>query len=210
MKTIALTLIFAAMTSVVYAQKANAVDIMDKMLQKHINMDGTDMTFDANMSDNSASGNIACTLSIKKNMFILQTPDMSVWFDGKTQWTYIPRNNEVNIAIPSANELRMINPVLMVKDYKTGFNLSLTGESTSANAKTAYDISLVPKKNDDITKIEIQIEKSSFLPARLVIIMRNNMRHTINIMKIGKSDIPDSSFVFPTEQFPDAEIIDLR
>ena len=35
------------------------------------------------------------------DQFKLETPDMTTWYDGTTQWTYLPRTEEVNITTPS-------------------------------------------------------------------------------------------------------------
>ena len=159
---------------------------------------------------NGSSESYEGVIRTNMNKFVLTTPDMLVWFDGVTQWIYLPRADEVNISTPSADELRILNPMMLLQDYQKDYQATLTGESTSANAKVAYDITLTPKKTDTIEKIEIQIEKNTSLPVKLVITMRNYLRNTIIINELKKGNFPDELFSFPKASYPDAEIIDLR
>ena len=158
---------------------------------------------------NGATESFEGTIRMKKNKFVLATPDMTIWFDGTTQWTYQPRIEEVTVVTPSDEDLRLMNPVILLQDYKKDFNVACVGESTSVNARMAYDLVFTPKKKNDIEKIEIQIEKSVSLPTKLVVTMRNQLLHTV-INEMKAENLSDEVFTFPAASFPNAEIIDLR
>ena len=194
------------------AQTANAGAIIEKTSQIYKQWGGMDIKFAASIRSekNNVSESYEGTMIMKNNKFVLRTPDIMIWFDGKTQWTYFPRNKEVNINTPTGSELRLLNPMILLQDYKKDFDVSYIGESTSANAKIANDIALIPKKKEDIEKIEVQIEKGTSLPVKLVVTMRNDIRNTVTIKEIKESSPPDKTFTFPENDFPDAEIIDLR
>lgn len=206
------TFIFAGMPTKTSAQAVNAESIIEKTSQLYQGWDGMDIKFDANIRSekNNSSESFEGTITMKNNKFVLKTPDLVTWFDGTTQWSYMPRNEEVNVTNPSGSDLRFLNPMIFLLDYKKDFNVSYIGESTSANAKIAYDIALAPKKKDDIEKIEVQIEKSTSLPAKLVVTMRNDIRSTVTIKEIKASNPPEGLFSFPVAEYPHAEIIDLR
>lgn len=171
---------------------------------------GNKITTHIRSDKNGISESFEGTIVMKGDKFVLKTPDMMIWFDGSTQWTYMPRTGEVNINTPAGSDLRFLNPMILLQDYQEDFNVSYIGESTSANAKTAYDIALTPKKKDDMEKIEIQIERSTSLPARLVVTMHNDMRNVIRVEELKKDSPPDDVFTFPKNKYPDVEIIDLR
>ena len=143
--------------------------------------------------------------------FTMQTPDMITWFDGTTQWSFVERNEEVNVSTPTGEELQATNPTLLLRSYEKGFTAKYKGESTSPSGKAAHDIELVPKKKSDIVRVELQIEKFSGLPASIAVFSKNGISSTIRIskMKTGVNQ-PDSYFVFNEKDYPDAEIIDLR
>ena len=194
------------------AQTKNADEIIEKTSQLYKEWGGMDVKFSANIRSekNNVSESFEGTITMKNNKFVLKTPDWVIWFDGTTQWMYMPGSKEVNMNAPSGSELRLINPMLILQDYKKDFNVSYIGESTSANAKIANDIALVPKKKDDIEKIEVQIEKNTSLPAKLVVIARNDMRITVSIKEIKSINPPDNIFSFNETDYPGVEVIDLR
>ena len=218
MKNISLTinvllLLFICIAPVkMTAQTKNAEDIIEKTSRLYKEWGGMDVYFSANIRSekNNVSESFEGTIIMKNNKFVLKTPDMSTWFDGTTLWSYMPRNKEVNISAPSGSELRLLNPMFFLQDHKKDFNVSYIGESTSANARIAYDIALVPKKKDDIEKIEVQIEKNTSLPVKLVVLLRNDVRSTVSIKEIKQINPPDNMFSFNEAEYPGVEVIDLR
>ena len=136
---------------------------------------------------------------------------MITWFDGQTQWSYVERNEEVNVTTPTAEELPFTNPALLLRTYKKGFTAVYKGESTAANGKMAYDIELTPKKKSDLTKVTLQIERQSSQPVRIVLYTQNGMSSTLQIKQLQThQNQPDRFFVFNEADYPDAEVIDLR
>jgi outer membrane lipoprotein-sorting protein len=182
------------------------------MSQVYKQWSGMKIQFTANIrSDkNGVSESFEGTLIMKADKFVLATPEMKTWFDGMTQWTYMLRTGEVNVSTPTGSDLRFINPVILLQDYQKDFNMSYLGESTSANARMAYDLALTPRKKDEIERIEIQIEKSSSLPVKLIVTTHNDLRNTLYIKKIEETAHPDEMFTFPINEYPEAEIVDLR
>ena len=211
MRFLFLIIIRLLITTNVPAQTVNVDAVIEKTSKTYEAWGGAFIKFTAQLRNemNGATESFEGTVRMKKNKFVLTTPDMTVWFDGATQWTYMPRIEEVNIVTPSDEDLRVMNPVILLQDYKKDFNVACIGESTSVNARMAYDLVFTPKKKNDIEKIEIQIEKSTTLPAKLVVTMRNQVLITvINGMKA--ETLSDGIFTFPATSFPNAEIIDLR
>ena len=192
------------------AQAADADAIIEKVSLLYKQWGGMEMKFASNTRSekNGISESFEGAIIMKSDKFVINTPDMKIWFDGTTQWTYMERIKEVYVIKPSGDDLRLLNPMILLQDYKKDFNVSYIGESTSSNAKMAYDIALTPKKKDDIEKIEIQIEKNTSLPAKLVVTMRNDIRSTITIKEIKSANLPDKIFAFPASDYPGVEIID--
>ena len=211
MKRLFFITIILLIATVIPAQTVDVDAILEKTSKTYESWEGTLIQFTAQLryEMNGATESFEGTIRMKKNKFILTIPDMTIWFNGTTQWTYMQRNEEVNIITPAEADLRLMNPVIILQDYKKDFNVSCIGESTTVHAKMAYDIVFTPKKKNDIEKIEIQIEKSASLPAKLVVTMRNQVLITvINGMKA--ETLSDGIFTFPAASFPNVEIIDLR
>lgn len=204
---------FRTLAAIPLPQAPDAAAILDKAAAAYAGAGGVSASFtlrthaDATQTTESFEG----TLDMKGEKFVLNTPDMITWFDGHTQWTYVGRNDEVNISNPTGDELQFTNPALLLHTYKKGYTPVYKGESTAPNGKAAYDIELTPKKKGDILKVALQIEKRTHYPASITLESKNGVRHTIRIGKLQTNvNQPDSFFVFKEADFPDAEIIDLR
>lgn len=152
------------------------------------------------------------TIQMRGEKFVLSTPDVTTWFDGTTQWSYVGRVEEVNVTTPTGDDLRMTNPMILLNDYQKGFSATLKGESTGPNGKSVYDIELTPKtRGSDLKRVELRIEKFKKLPAAIVVELTNGTRTSVQIDAIQTGlNQPDPFFTFPKAEYPDAEIIDLR
>ena len=110
--TIALLLIAVAVS----AQTAR--EVLDKTAKTLSNKGGITASFSIK---NGAAG----TISVKGKKFQATTPDGIVWFNGKTQWTYVKQNSEVNVSNPTDAELQAINPYNFVYIYRNGYKAEL-------------------------------------------------------------------------------------
>ena len=194
-------------------QAQNATAILDKAAGLFENSNGlrADFTLQTRAVQQGISESFDGVLDINGDQFLLKTPDMQVWFDGKTQWAYVERNDEVNVTTPTGEELQMTNPAALLRNYKKGFNVKYEGECTAPNGKSAYTLVLTPKKKSDIEQVEILIEKNSGWPAAITIEAKNDIRNSIRISQIETGlNQPDSFFVFNENDYPGVEIIDLR
>ena len=180
-----------------YAQNAN--DILGKAAAAYENSNGISASFTmfTRSAGQNAGESFEGTIQMKGDKFTLVTPEALTWFNGTTQWTYVERNDEVNVTNPTGEELQFTNPALLLNSYKKGFTAAYKGESTAPNGKAAYDVELTPKKKGDIVKVELQIEKYSNFPARITVTSKNGVSSTIQIsqLKTGINQ-PDRFFVF--------------
>ena len=145
--------IWAAFGMRVLAQ--NATSILDKAASAYEDSNGLTayFTMQTRSDVQKVSESFDGTVDIKGDKFVLKTPDMITWFDGTTQWSFLERNEEVNISNPTGEELQATNPALLLRSYKKGFTAKYKGESTAPNGKAAYDIELTPKKKSDIVRV---------------------------------------------------------
>lgn len=194
-----------------FAQQAETV--LDKAAKAYESSNGITATFAANIryEKQGIAESFEGTIQMKGDKFALITPDMRTWYDGKTQWMYVARIEEVNISNPSGDELQLTNPMTLLRTYKKGFNLSYIGESTTENGKMADDVRLKSKGVNDIDQIEIQIERTTSLPVRMTVLMKNGLRSVIRISKMQTGmNHSDQQFVFQPKDYPNAVEIDLR
>jgi len=210
-KTVLLWLICFVSTGLCLAQ--NAEKVLDEAAKAYEKANGISAQFAANIQSEKQgiSESFEGTIQMKGDKFVLITPDTRTWYDGTTQWTYVIPTDEVNLTTPSGDELQFVSPMILLRSYKKGFNLTYIGESTADTGRMAHDLQLTAKGNSDIEKIEIQIEKATSLPVRMTVYMKNGIRSLIRIsqMQTGVNQ-PDSFFTFNPADYPDAFEVDLR
>ena len=192
-------LITAMLLSVAtYGQTAKSV--LDKAAANVSAKEGIRANFKMTGSHGNTSGQIA----VKGRKFYATTPMATIWFDGKTQWTYMKNNDEVNISNPTEAQLQAINPYNFINLYKKGYNYTLNKSgndfvvhltATNANAK--------------IKEMFISINKNSYNPTQ-VKLLQGKKWTIFDITDLKKQAVADSQFRFNSKDFPSAEVIDLR
>ena len=144
------------------------------------------------------------SIAIKGKKFYATTPQATIWFDGKTQWTYMKNNDEVNISTPTEAQLQAINPYNFINLYKKGYNYTLNKSGKD------YVVHLTAATADKkIKELFISVNKTTYQPTQVK--MLQGKKWTIfDITNLKKQAISDSQFRFNSKDFPQAEVIDLR
>ena len=198
MKRIGIIMVAALMSIGSFAQSAKAV--LDKAAGTITAQSGVKANFKMTTANGSTSG----TIAIKGKKFYATTPQAKVWFDGKTQWTYLKNNDEVNVSNPTEAQLQAINPYNFINLYKHGYSYTM---NTAGND---YVIHLTASNADrKIKELFISVNKKTYQPKQ-VKMLQGKKWTTFDINSIKKESIPDSQFRFNAKDFPKAEVIDLR
>ena len=198
MKRIGIIMVAALMSMGSFAQSAKAV--LDKAAGTITAQSGVKANFKMTTANGSTSG----TIAIKGKKFYATTPQAKVWFDGKTQWTYLKNNDEVNVSNPTEAQLQAINPYNFIHLYKRGYTYTM---NTAGND---YVIHLMASSADrKIKELFISVNKKNYQPKQ-VKMLQGKKWTTFDINSIKKESIPDSQFRFNAKDFPKAEVTDLR
>lgn len=145
-------------------------------------------------------------ITIDGNRFYLTTPEMTTWFDGKTQWSYSPAAEEVSVSEPTASELEQINPFAIIDGLQKQFK----GRRLTA-PKGLDRLELTPKNNSDYSKVVLTINSATRLPVEITFTTTDRTVTDIKILSLIKIKTPPAStFRFDPKKYPLAEIIDLR
>lgn len=150
-------------------------------------------------------GSTTGTIAIKGKKFHARTPQAIVWFDGKTQWSYMKSTDEVNVFTPTEAQQMAMNPYQFINLYKHGYTLSVTGSD-----RNFHNIRLVAQTQArSAQELYIKINKRTYTPTQ-VKMREGTTWTTIDITGFQAKDQSDGIFVFNAKDFPKAEIIDLR
>ena len=182
------------------AHAQSAIKVLDKAASTIALKDGVKADFKMTGGMGSASG----TIVIKGKKFHATTPQATIWFDGKTQWTYLKDNDEVSVTTPNESQLQAINPYNFLNLYKKGYDATL---NSSGNSHVVHLTATSTERK--IKEIFITVDKKTNYPTQVK--MLQGKKWTIfDISNLKKQNIPDSQFKFNSKDFPKAEIIDLR
>jgi len=144
------------------------------------------------------------------NKYKVTMTDQELYSDGKSQWTYLKDNKEVQITDVD-NNTDGINPAKIFTIYEKGYKYLFTGEK-KVGAKTLQTIDLSPldiKKS--IFKIRLTIDKAAKQITNVVIFDKSGNRYTYAIKSFTPNvKVAESVFAFDAKKYPGVEVVDLR
>lgn len=189
------------------AQQPDAKDIMDRTAEVFRNAGGIKAAFTVRSPQGTSNG----VICLKGERFLLETEGMTTWFDGKTQWTYVESNDEVNVSEPTPEELQSINPYTLLYMYKQGYKLKLGKLNNDQDRYTNKIVLTSTDRKQDLQCIILYVAKKTLRPLRVSMAQRNGdtVIIIINSYQTGQA-YSDSFFVFDKKAYPEAEVIDLR
>ncbi len=198
-KVISFLLFYLFTFSPITAQTARQV--LDKTAAVLTAKQGAQASFTIKGQQLSTSG----TIAIKGRKFHVTTPQAIVWYDGKTQWTYLKKNDEVNIATPTAEEQQSINPYTFIYLYKNGYT------STMSKKGKNYEVRLkaTETRKGGIQELVLTIDAKNSVPSQIRMRQKKDWV-TITLSHFKQISLSDGLFRFNSKDFPNAEVIDLR
>lgn len=182
-----------------FAYGQSAKQVLDKTAAVVAAKSGAKASFTIKGDQMNASG----TIAIKGRKFQASTPQATIWFDGKTQWTYLKKNDEVNVANPTEAELAAINPYNFIYMYKKGYKYTMEKKNGS------FIVHLTATDKRSIQEMYITINPKSYIPSQIRMRQQKGWT-TITISGFKQSKLSDGLFRFNSKDFPNAELIDLR
>lgn len=149
------------------------------------------------------------TMLISGRKFRMKTPDITTWFDGKTQWSMLSDASEVNISEPTDEELAAMNPSALIYIYKKGYRYSL--RKSSLRGKPTYEVRLAAKsKKAAFTEIYVDVDQSTYNPLCFRAKQNGNWVRLSILSFATNQPAQDADFTFPRKDYPDTEVVDLR
>ena len=197
MKKIVLVMSLLMVSVFTFGQTAKSV--LDKTAAAVSNKNGVQ----ANFTMTGGMGDVSGTIAVKGRKFHATTPIATMWFDGKTMWTYMKKNEEVNITTPNEAQLQKINPYNFINLYKQGYDMTM-----SKSDKT-YTVHLTAKNSNKIQELFITVDKNTYHPTQ-VKMLQGKKWTVFDISNLKAQTLSDAIFTFNSKDFPSAEVIDLR
>lgn len=213
MKKLIVTCFSICLALLTFAQTDPAAKaLLDKVAKKY---DGyktiqSDFSFTAKQAEGEAytdKGKMA--LNKPKNQFQIQLTDQDIISDGKTTWSILKQDKEVQLTTAD-NSGESIGPNNLFTFYKKGFKyVSMPDERQGQDVLKVVELSpLDTQKN--YFKIKLRINKNMHIQD-VQIFDKSGARYTYSIQTLYVNQpIPASNFTFQAAKYKDFEIVDLR
>lgn len=144
--------------------------------------------------------------------FCFDTDDMKIWFDGTTLWTL--QNDisysELYISNPTDEELRSINPYMLLQTFDEYF-LPVDEGDRNVGDEWLHVISLVPKTSQqDLSKMVFYLTASGE-PKIVDLVLAENREYRIEIRAFRNGlTFSQHTFTYREKEYPANEVIDMR
>lgn len=198
---------------VIAQQQSQAKVVLDKTAEAFRKAGGVKADFTVKTVTNGlVEGVENGMIQLKGEKFVLKTSDIITWFDGKTQWSYVTRNDEVNVSNPTQEELQQINPYTFLYMYQQGFSYKL-GATGTYRGKAVWEVVLTARdKKRELEHITLFVTKDTYEPLYISLQQRGQQtRNEITVTSYQtKRNYADQVFMFDKKRYPGAEVIDLR
>lgn len=200
MKKITLLLMMLVVTMALCAQ--NATKILDNSAATLRAAGNVKIGFTFEADGGASTGYI----KLQRQKFVINMGGTITWFDGKTMWTYVKANDEVNVTTPSADAVAKMNPYAFLSFYKKGYTAKM-GKSTTKE----HEVVLTGKSGSPFKKVVVRINKSTRYPSVITMTSSKDAVTTIRCNSFLKNQkYTDSTFQFNKKNYPNAEVVDLR
>ena len=187
------------------AQDGGARDILRRAADAFRRSGGVSASF----SVRSPEGNSTGVIRLRGEKFVLEAGGMTTWFDGHTQWTYLPESDEVNISEPTDEELQTLNPYAWLSLYDRGYDLKLL----PADASDIYKVEMLARSPEaQVSRLVLWLDKSGLQPVKFSLTLAGSVEPTeitVGNYRTGQT-YADAMFAFNPREYPTAEVIDLR
>ena len=181
----------------------SASGILETMRKQVLSKPAVEAFFTINGGQGAVQGSIVMSGA----SFTMTTPQLKVWYNGKTQWTYLDSSGEVSITEPTAEELMASNPFAILSSYSTHYRSRRLDDNNGRKC-----VGLTPvDRNSGIEQIEVIADKSGKWPEAINITFDYKRKISLVIDKIaGVAKPSESIFRYDAKKQAATEIIDLR
>lgn len=211
---IAAFLVIGSMMSVMAQSEAKAKVILAEVSKKYRSYDVIKTEFSYTLENPEAkikevqAGTIFVKSKLNKYKVILKGQELIS--DGKSQWTYLKADKEVQVSEVD-NSADALNPAKLFTIYEKGFKSVYTND-TKVNGKMVHNIDLSPTDTKrSFFKVKLQIDKLNKQIVNAIIFDKNGNRYTYSIKTFTPNiKVPESTFAFDAKLYPGVEVVDLR
>ncbi len=194
------------------AQDAKAKAILDKVSAKFQGMKTLKANFALTIND--AKGKTKDTKKgaflMKGNKYRVNMGGQQIICDGKSVWTYLQANKEVQVTAFDPNAQTLSPAKLFSGSYNKEYKSTYAGEKTVSGKKVDV-IELVPVANKSFKKVELYVDKASSMISGGNIYEKSGASYGYSISGVApNAAVSDAEFTWDAKKNPGVEVVDLR
>lgn len=212
-KNFSLLLLAATMALPAAAQQdAKAGKILDEMSAKYQALKSFQATFTQTLENPGAKvkQNLNGDIVVSGQKFRLKISGQEVINDGKTTWTYLKTENEVNIS-DSDPETQEMSPSQIYTMYKKGYKYNYV-QQLQEGGEALDVIELAPEnRQNDVFKVRLKVRKKDASVKSWQIFKKSGNQYTFYIKKFEPNPPVDATtFAFDKAKYKGVKVVDLR
>lgn len=224
-KTLLFSLLHLTTATCLFAQKdAAAKAILNQVSAKYKTYDVVktdfDFTLDAQQAGVKETQSGSLIAKSKANKFkvtlfsagtsAIPQVEQEIISDGKTQWTYLKKDNEVQVNNVDAGG-EGLNPAQIFTIYEHGYKYIYTGE-IKKDGRVYEEIDLNPEdEKKTFFKVRLLIDKVKKQIYSALIFDKNGNKYTYTLKSFTPNiPVPDNTFSFDPKMHKGVEVVDLR
>ncbi|AMM51499.1 cell envelope biogenesis protein LolA [Rufibacter sp. DG15C] len=195
------------------AQKdPKAEQILDAMSKKYQAMKAFKATFSQTLESQNAKvkETINGDITVSGNKFRLAVAGQEIINNGTTIWTFMKKENEVNISDNDPDE-QELTPNQIYTLYKKGYKYNYSGEQ-KLGGETVHVIDMTPEdKTNQVFKVRMFISKKDNSIKSWQMFRKNGNRYVYTIKKFSPNPVlPANHFAFDKAKYKGVKVVDLR
>lgn len=193
-------------------QDPKASKILDAMSAKYQALNAFGANFTQTLENPSAKvkQNMSGDILVSGKKFHLKMNGQEVINDGKTTWTYLKNENEVNIADADADSQDM-SPSQIYTMYKKGYKYAYVQQAQDGGEAVDV-IELTPEnRTNEVIKVRLKVRKKDQTVKSWQMYKKNGNQYTFNIKNFKPNPpITASTFAFDKAEHKGVKVVDLR
>ncbi len=193
-------------------QDPKAGKILDEMSAKYQALNAFGASFTQTLENPSAKvkQNLSGDIVVSGKKFHLKMNGQEVINDGKTTWTYLKNENEVNIADADGDSQEM-SPSQIYTMYKKGYKYAYV-QQVKEGGEALDVIELTPEnRTNDVIKVRLKVRKKDQTVKSWQMFKKNGNQYTFAIKNFKPNPpITASTFAFDKAEHKGVKVVDLR
>lgn len=223
-KIILYTLLALSTCTTAFAQKdAQAKAILAQVSQKYKSYDVIKADFSLTLDNQQAgvketqTGTLISKAKAGKYRVTLYSSastkdvDKEIISDGKSQWTYLKKDKEVQVGDAAKGGEGLSNPSQIFTIYEKGYKYLYTGEQ-KITGKTYQVIDLTPEnEKQSIFKVRLLVDKAKKQIYNALLFDKNGNKYNYTVKAFTpNAPTTDATFAWDAKAHPGVEVVDLR